>query len=777
MSTDSVEQRREQAGRGPYSEAQFKALVEVIARSHHNHRDLIDNLDQAVFTLSLEGEVRLANRRLAETLGVSFPDLIGHRLSEFVDAPRLDEVAHSIPGFVKKGSWAGTVAVRFKRDSAVRFFECWLQAVVEDGQVAMASGWARDVTTQHESEIRFTDLFQSLQEGIFFTTLEGQVVDANPALIRMLGYDTKEDLQAHNFREVFAVPSDRDAIVRDLAEGGSFQDRELMLRRKDGKQIHCLVSGFAIRDPAGRLVRLQGTLVDITERREMESKLRLEQEFVRRLVASFPDSIAVFDRDGRFVFVSERMEDILGVSPEQYIGEPIGWRTDPADRAKLTELFLSIMSGRKGNAQVEFRGQHTDGTWRVLRVSASPLFDEAGKISGMVSSSRDVTEAIQVEQQLLQKEKFTAMGQMMAGAAHELNNPLTAILGVSELLRERAPDPETQHHLDLIVQQSRRAASIVQNLLAFARPPAQGRSKIRLDEVVQEALRREQSALSQKNITVEWEPTGDMAAIEGDRKLLLQVFLNIITNAEQSISSAHDHGTLKVSLARVDAGVRVTFADDGPGIAPENMAKIFDPFFTTKRPGGGTGLGLTICLAVTKEHGGTIEAQSTPGGGARFQVLFPVAGEDLPKTTRATPRAESSLSGSAALRGHTILIVDDEESIREIVSEGLLARGMRVHAAESSEAALSYLSAHACEIVLCDSNLPGLRGEQLFERLRATSGNSMPYFVFMTGDLVDSTAAAGLGETGARVLQKPFHVAALATLLVEVLEPRPSPVP
>jgi len=774
MSTDSFEEHREQAGRGPYSEAQFKALVETIARSHHNHRDLIDNLDQAVFTFSLEGEVRLANRRLAEILGLSFQDLIGHRLSEFVDAPRLDEVERSIPAFVKKGSWAGTVPVRFKRNSAVGFFECWLQAVVEDGQVAMVSGWARDITAQHESEIRFTDLFQSLQEGIFFTTPEGQVVDANPALIRMLGYDSKEDLQAHNFREVFAVPSDRDAIVRDLTEGGSFQDRELMLRRKDGKQIHCLVSGFAIRDRAGSLVRLQGTLVDISERREMESKLRLEQEFVRRLVASFPDSIAVFDRDGRYVFVSERMEDMLGVSPEQYIGEPIGWRTDPAEAAKLSKLFASIMSGREGHAQVEFRGQHNDGTFRVLRASASPLFDETGKISGMVSSSRDVTEALLVEQQLLQKEKFTAMGQMMAGAAHELNNPLTAILGVSELLRERAPDADTQHQLELIVQQSRRAASIVQNLLAFARPPAQGRSKIRLDEVVQEALQREQSALSNRNITVVWEPATDMPRIEGDRKLLLQVFLNIITNAEQSISSARDHGTLEVSLARFDQGVRVTFADDGPGIAPENMAKIFDPFFTTKRPGGGTGLGLTICLAVTKEHGGTIEAQSTPGSGARFQVLLPVAAEDLPTSDRSTPRAGTSLLGSDALRGHTILIVDDEESIREILSEGLLARGMKVYTAESAEAALSSLSANACEIVLCDSHLPGLSGEQLFEKLQARSGCTMPRFVFMTGDLVDSTGVAGLGRTGAHVLQKPFPVAALAKLLVEALEPRPS---
>ena len=405
--------------------------------------------------------------------------------------------------------------------------------------------------------------------------------------------------------------------------------------------------------------------------------------------------------------------------------------------------------------------------------SVGPLVDEMGKVTGIVATARDITDSKVAEQQVAQKEKFAAMGQMLAGAAHELNNPLTAILGVSDLLRERVTDDAMRRHVELILQQTRRAAGIVQNLLAFSRPPSQGRMKIRLEEVVGHALQVEQGALDRKNIAVKFEVEPNLPSVEGDSRLLAQVFLNLIMNAEQAIATGRDRGTISISLSRAGEAVRVTFADDGPGIAPEHLAKLFDPFFTTKRPGGGTGLGLTICLAVTKDHGGTIEVHSVPGTGAFFHVLLPAAEAALPVTAPLTfPETKSA----GSFRAHRVLVVDDEESIREIVQEGLIARGMQVDCAESSESALSYLESNSCDLVICDSNLPGLTGEQLLERLRAKRGEPQPGFVLMTGDLVDSAAVQQLEEKGARILQKPFHVAALASLLTEMLQPQSSKV-
>jgi PAS domain S-box-containing protein len=776
MSTKSSDLQRERAGSTPVAEAQFRDLVDVISRSQHNYRELIDNLDQAVFTLSLDGEVRVANRSLSQVLGVSFQDLIGHHLSEFVDSPTLADLERSLPAFLQNGVWSGTLPVRLKKDKEVRHFACWFQAVAEEGQTTCVTGWARDITAQHEAEIRFAELFESLREGIIFSTPEGRVLDANPALVAMLGYEDKQDLATHNFSEFYDDPSARDVLIRQLEEKGFVQDYEIVLRCKDGKRIHCLTSGFAIRDASGRPVRLQGTVIDVTERREIEKRLRREQEFVRRLMECFPDLIAVLDREGRFTYVTERVKDVLGLTPKDFLGQRMGQRTHPEDQPRLAEAMQNVMSGRKGYAEIEYRVRHADGSWRILRGSAGPLFDEAGRISGTVQTARDVTESKRFEEQLSRKEKFAAMGQMMAGAAHELNNPLTAILGVSDLLRERAADDATRRQVEMILQQARRAAAIVQDLLAFSRPPTQALSKLRLDELVREALQLQQAALSQKKIRVQFTAPGDLPAVEGDRKLLMQVFVNMIENAAQAMSAARDHGNLQISLVRVDGRIRVTFADDGPGISPENLGKIFDPFFTTKRPGGGSGLGLTICLAVIKEHGGTIEVQSTPGAGATFQVFLPVAPGEAPAATQSAPAATSAPSGSEALRRRTVLVVDDEESIREIIQESLSARGMKVHAVESSEAALSYLATNAADIILCDFNLPGLNGDQLFEKVRAQQGVVAPVFVFMTGDLVDPAVSNQYAQKNAGILQKPFSVSSLVALLTERLQPQPSKV-
>jgi PAS domain S-box-containing protein len=761
-----------EASLAPPTDAQFEKLLDLITRSQHNFRELIDTLDHAVFTLSPEGAIRVANLYVAQTLGIPFQDLIGHRLDEFLAEPSREEAGRALLHFGESGSWAGRLPVRLRRDGKLRYYDCRFEAVRKDGHVAAISGWARDVTSQHESEIRFAELFESLREGIFFTTPEGQILDANPALIQMLGYPSKQELQKINFREVYLDPAERDSLVRELDEKGSLQDREILLQRKDGRKIVCLGSGFAIRDSFGRVVRMQGTFVDITERREMEKRLHQEQEFVRRLIASFPDMIAVLDRDGRYTYVSPRVQEVLGMPPQGYIGQTLGARAHEEDQAKVSKMFHDVINGHTTHAQVEFRSRHAgDGTWRMLRASAGPLCDSEGKISGVVASARDITDSRRAEQQMAEKEKFAAMGHMMAGAAHELNNPLTAILGVSDLLRERAADDATRRQVETVLQQARRAAAIVQNLLAFSRPPAQGRSPLRMEEIVSRAVQAHQTSLQQKKIKVELRAPVDLPGLEGDAKLLTQVFSNLLANAEQAIAGFRNSGTLRISLSESNGTLCAEVVDDGPGIPPEILGKIFDPFFTTKRPGGGSGLGLTICLAVVKEHGGRIEVDSPAGAGAMFRVYLPA----LPKSgspVAAAPRPAAVASQtSPALESHSLLVVDDEESIREIVQEGLTARGMRVEGVASSEEALEHLTTHSYEIVLCDFNLPGMNGEQLFERVRAGSKVPAPRFVFMTGDMLDPAAVGSFTERGAHVLQKPFHVSALAALLAEILQP------
>ncbi|HTV58730.1 MAG TPA: PAS domain S-box protein [Verrucomicrobiae bacterium] len=761
----------------------LQTLFEIVSRSQLGYRELIDNLDHAVFSLGLDGSIRVANRYLADRLGVSFQDLIGRSLDEFVAVPTRAEMEAALPKLLKEGSWGGRVSVHLRQCPGMSYFDCRFQIGASSEGGASINGWARDVTAQQEAEERFGELFESLREGIFFTSVSGELLDANPALVRMLGYESREEMQKFNFREMYADPADREPLVQELTEKGSFQDRRVVLKRKDGKRVQCIASGFVVRDTFGRVSRLQGTVVDVSERLEIERRLRDEQDFVRQLIASFPDIIAVLDRGGRYTYVSTRVTDVLGYTPQNLQGTELGANAHPEDRETLSQFFRDLTGGRESYIQIEFRSQHADGTWRTLRATAGPLFDASGKISGVVASARDVTQAKHVEQQLLQKEKLASMGQMMAGAAHELNNPLTAILGVSDLLRERAASDESRRHAEIILQQARRAASIVQNLLAYSRQGGRGDEPIRMDEIVRRVADSHAAGMKQKNIELAVEIAPGLPSIHGDAKLLSQALSNLLTNAEQAISAGRGQGRVRLAASYAGGKLRIIVTDDGPGIPPEILTKIFDPFFTTKRPGGGSGLGLAICLAVAKEHGGTIEVDSPPGAGAQFSFVVPAASPAAsrepappPLAHAVSPAADSSRKPApqsearGILAGHSVLIVDDEESIREIVSHGLVSRGMEVESAPTGEEAFDLMLERRFEIVVCDFNLPGWSGKKLFEEARSKFGDSAPRFVLMTGDFVDPGACSALQQGGASVLQKPFHVSALVSLLGEIFE-------
>jgi signal transduction histidine kinase len=229
------------------------------------------------------------------------------------------------------------------------------------------------------------------------------------------------------------------------------------------------------------------------------------------------------------------------------------------------------------------------------------------------------------EQQIVQSERLAAMGAMIGGVAHELNNPLTSILGVSELLQDSQTTDAAQKQIAILQQQARRAAEIVHNLTYFSRPPSPGQTRVNLAEVVERTLNLHAYSLRKNNITVDFLREPGLPYVEGDPHQLMQVFLNLILNAEQAIREARDRGTLRIRLGTTGTSVWASFLDDGPGIPQDILGSVFDPFYTTKRPGRGTGLGLSICKSVMKEHNGTIEAANAPGGGAVFTATLPAA--------------------------------------------------------------------------------------------------------------------------------------------------------
>lgn len=612
---------QEHVGAAP-SEEQLDQLSQVILRSQRNFKELIDSFDDPACAVSLDGTMRTVNKRITELTGVTYSELIGRKIYDFVEEPTKEEVERDLGRFLDKKRWAGTVRIRLKNSSRPLYFEYVLNGIIKGDEVVGASMLGRDVTEQREKEMRFTELFETLQEGVYFSTPEGRLLDANPALVSMLGYGEKRELLAAEPAALNLDPG-QPVLGRAIDDRGGLRTREIKLRRKDGAAAIFLDSSRAVWDTSGNIIRYQGTLVDITEKRRMERQLAQQEEFRSRLLESFPDLILVVDLEERYTFVSSRARDLLGYQPHDMLGKKISELENHSP--ELAALYRSVVSGTESFASAEYGARHRDGSWRTMRAAGSQLVDAEAKISGVIISVRDITVERKLEQQVVQSERLAAMGAMIGGVAHELNNPLTSIMGVSELLQDTETNETSRKQLAMLQQQARRAAEIVQNLTYFARPPAPGKSRINLVEVVERTLNLHAYSLRKNSITVDFlKETGVPYAL-GDPHQLMQVFLNLILNAEQAIRDARDKGTLRIRLGQGDNSVWVSFHDDGPGIAKENLPSIFDPFYTTKRPGRGTGLGLSICKSVMKEHNGSIEAVNSPEGGAVFTVTLPIS--------------------------------------------------------------------------------------------------------------------------------------------------------
>jgi two-component system NtrC family sensor kinase len=775
----------DQRDAAPPSDRAMEHLFQMISKSQQGFRDLIDSFDDILLALSLDGEIRAANRSFADFVGQSFQEIIGLPITHFVsdeNATSEDEIKGAMDRFIERRVWSGVVQVRLKKTGAASFFDCVAHAMVRDDKVHGLTILARDITAQRRSEARFTELFETLQEGIYIVTPDDKIVEVNPALVHMLGYDSREELLGKKVSEVFVDPEQRSLLAREVNHQPAPQGREITLQRKDGQPVVCLNTASAVRDTQGKIVRYQGALADITERRAIEKRLYQQQEFARRLVDSFPDLIFVVDTERRYTFVSPKVEEVLGYNTQETIGTTFGDRTHLEERTAVLAVFDDLLHGKRNFASIEIRVRHKQGEWRRLRCHFSPLFDEQGKIEGVVVSGRDITEMKRMEEQLIQAEKLAAMGQMLAGVAHELNNPLTAILGASELVRDRAGiDENTRRQLDMTHRQARRAARIVQNLLEFSRPASPQKKALDLNAVIDRTLQLHEHSLRRNSIQVDFHPSAGLPPTIGDANQLIQVFLNLVSNAEQAIREVRPSGRIQIRLGQKGSRIFATVQDDGVGIKPDVLPKIFDPFFTTKRPGGGTGLGLSICMSIIREHGGDVEAESLPAGGTAFTVFLPIA------VTEAHPRPSRELDSSGSgermaptldlLKNRSILVVDDEESIRMLLSEGLSTNGLQVSCAATAEEALALVLRGRYDAILCDLNLsgtgPNADGYSVAQRLKIAAGANRPELIYMSGEVIVEGQGSSASDSYRR-LQKPFRISDVLNTLMFVFSRIPA---
>ncbi|MCZ6696734.1 MAG: hybrid sensor histidine kinase/response regulator, partial [Acidobacteria bacterium] len=339
-------------------------------------------------------------------------------------------------------------------------------------------------------------------------------------------------------------------------------------------------------------------------------------------------------------------------------------------------------------------------------------------------------------------------------------NPLAGVIGFAEILIEKESDAKRKKTISRIRDEGERASRIVRNLLTFARKHKPESSMTDINSILEKTLELRAYDLRIKKIKVATNLAKDLPRTLADPNQLLQVFMNIVTNAEQAMREAHGKGQLKISTRVAGNSIRLVFEDDGPGISPGHLKKVFDPFFTTKPVGKGTGLGLSICHGIIKEHGGTIGTTSVAGAGTTFTI-------DLPIATGPEIRAEVRRSAAAAKAPpSTIRIVDDELAIREMMRDAFEDRGHKVDTAESGLAALEAIKSKAYDAIVSDMKMPEMDGQELFVRLMEEMPDTASRILFTSGDTVSADTRGFFESSGRPYIMKPFKV----TDLIEAVE-------
>jgi len=360
---------------------------------------------------------------------------------------------------------------------------------------------------------------------------------------------------------------------------------------------------------------------EITEHKQVEERIKHAAEEWRTTFDSITDWVSICDKDFRLIRMNKAFAGVFKMKPKELIGKPcyeiVHGTNEPVPNCPHKKTMKT-----KKPATAEFFEPHL-GTH--LEVSTSPVFNEKGEVMASVHIIRDIIERKRMEEQLLVTDRLASIGELASGIAHELNNPLTSVIGFSDLLLARDLPNDIKEDLEVINREAKRTAGVVRNLLTFARKHPEERQSVNINKSIENVLQLRAYEQKVHNIQVNTRFAPDLPEITADGFQLQQVFLNIIINAEHFMIEAHGRGTLTITTERVGDIIKAYFADDGPGIAKENLGHLFDPFFTTKEVGKGTGLGLSICHGVITEHGGRIYAKSQLGKGATFVVELPIS--------------------------------------------------------------------------------------------------------------------------------------------------------
>jgi len=743
--------------------------------------DLMGTIPRPVYVVNATGIIEDGNEALEQLTGWSLEELLGerHRVI-FAEEATVEEVDKET---LEKGYLTGKeLMLLTKQGERIPVSMCTRARIDDSGNVSYVATLI-DMTEHQrteeklrQSDKRYRLLAENAADVIWTVDLNMRLTYISPSVTRLLGYSVEEAM-AKGMEEVF-TPASFEVAMKALAEELAIENMEnkdlprsrtleLELICKDGSIVPVEINCSFLRDADGRAVEILVIARGISERKRVEEQIKHAAQEWRMTFDSISDLVSIHDKDNKIVRVNRAYADAFNMKPKDLIGKPcyevVHGTKEPWPHCPHKQTLET-----KKPAGAEFFEPRL-GIY--LQVSTSPMFNEKGEVVGSVHVARDITERKQMEererqmqQELSLSSRLASIGELASGVAHEINNPLTAVIGFSQMLMGRDIPKDIKQDLKIVNDNAQRVAKIVKNLLTFARQRKGAKEYVDINSVVLRVLELRTYEMNLSNIEVITQLAPDLPWTMANTGQLQQVFLNIILNAEQAMTKAHNKGKLSVKTQQIGNNIRASFEDDGPGIARENLDRIFDPFFTTKGVAGGTGLGLSLSYGIIKEHNGGIYARSELGKGATLFVELPIVPE-----VQQLKLAETVVEEPRRVTGARIMVVDDELAICQFLARVLTQDGHNVETIDNASAALERLERERYNLILVDIRMEGMDGIELYRHMRKIAPSLQRRVVFITGDTMTSGTRNFLDRIKAHCIPKPFDTEQLKRDINQIL--------
>ncbi len=711
-----------------HARAEEAARCGELERVAARNSAILQNAMDGFFVLGADYSFLEVNDAFCRMTGYARSELLGMRMTDLeVAAP-----ADAGPAQWRTGLHHVATAHRHRAGHVIQLESCVV--VVRDGDTKVLVGFARDVTERwraehalRKSEAQYRSLVETSRDLIWTIDLDGRWTFVNNAARTIFGVPP-EQLLGRALADA-ATPAHRAEVLRFLAAVRSGKPRlqvELDLQRPDGATMHLSFSGIPLRDERGQIVGCTGTARDNTEQVAAQRREREANERFAALVTRMPLGYVVWTADFRVLEWNRAAAGIFGYAADEAVGRPARELIIPPEGQKaFDEMCRDLLAGRPGR-EITLTARRRNGEKLRCEWYNTVLPDAEGKPLGVVTFIRDVTEREQLEAQLRQSQRLESLGLLAGGVAHDFNNLLVGILGSASLgLEQLPPDSPVRPLLEKVVSAGRRATQLTQRMLAYAGRSAPDVQIMDLNALVHEMAEFATAAFP-RTVALRIDTATELPLIRADSSQIQQIIMNLLINAAEAIGERAGQVTVATraeTLSEVRCAaefpnqklvpgpyVTLEVSDNGCGMSPDTLSRIFDPFFTTKF--AGRGLGLSAMLGIVRAHKGAVKVWSQEGVGTVFRVLLPAATGVTAAPSVARPRAEVP-------RGATVLVIDDEEDVRDVVQAVLESRGVRVLTAPDGQRGLEVFKQNSADIdaVLLDMNMPGLPGPAVFEEL------------------------------------------------------------